>query len=120
MASSILPSKTKKEITILSIFSLENTQDSDFCSFFGGIEVMIYEFPKVKPIFVIFWSVLKPNYFKKQCSHTGRNRFNLFQISFSANTADAHSGVSGVSKDQKFCEKFKNTHCQVDHQAKME
>ena len=35
-------------------------------------------------------------------------------------TADAHPGVSGVSKDQKFCEKFKNTHCQVDHPAKME
>ena len=35
-------------------------------------------------------------------SHTGRNCFNLFQISFSANTADAHPGVSGVSKDQKF------------------
>ena len=52
--------------------------------------------------------------------HTGRNRFNLFQISFSANTADAHPGVSGVSKDQKFCEKFKNTHCQVDHPAKIE
>ena len=52
--------------------------------------------------------------------HTGRNRFNLFQISFSANTADAQPGVSGVSKDQKFCEKFKNTHCQVDHPAKIE
>ena len=52
--------------------------------------------------------------------HTGRTRFDLFQISFSANTADAHPGVSGVSKDQKFCEKFKNTHCQVDHPAKME
>ena len=34
-------------------------------------------------------------------------------------TADAHPGVSGVSKDQKFCEKFKNTHCQVDHPAKI-
>ena len=39
---------------------------------------------------------------------------------FSGNTEDAHPGVSGVSKDQKFCEKFKNTHCQVDHPAKME
>ena len=37
-----------------------------------------------------------------------------------ANTADAHPGVSGVSKDQKFCEKFKDTHCQVDHPAKIE
>ena len=45
---------------------------------------------------------------------------NLFQILFSANTADTDPGVSGVSKDQKFCEKFKNTHCQVDHPAKME
>ena len=35
-------------------------------------------------------------------------------------TADAHPGVPGVSKDQKFCEKFKNTHCQVDHPAKIE
>ena len=35
-------------------------------------------------------------------------------------TADAHPRVSGVSKDQKFCEKFKNTHCQVDHPAKIE
>ena len=35
-------------------------------------------------------------------------------------TADAHPGVSGVSKDQKFCEKFKNTRCQVDYPAKME
>ena len=35
-------------------------------------------------------------------------------------TADPHPGVSGVSKDQKFCEKFKNTHCQVDHPAKIE
>ena len=52
--------------------------------------------------------------------HTGRNRFNLFQISFSGNTEDAHPGVSGVTKDQKFCEKFKNTHCQVDHPAKIE
>ena len=52
--------------------------------------------------------------------HTGRNCFILFQISFSAITADTHPGVSGVSKDQKFCEKFKNTHCQVDHPAKME
>ena len=29
--------------------------------------------------------------------HTGRNCFNLFQISFSANTTDAPPGVSGVS-----------------------
>ena len=35
-------------------------------------------------------------------------------------TADAHPGASGVSKDQKFYEKFKNTHCQVDHPAKIE
>ena len=35
-------------------------------------------------------------------------------------TADAHPGVSGVSKDQKFCEKFKNTHCQEEQQAKIE
>ena len=33
---------------------------------------------------------------------------------------DTHSGVSGVSQDQKFCEDFKNTHCQVDHPAKIE
>ena len=52
--------------------------------------------------------------------HTGRNCLNLFQISFSANTTDAHPGVSGVSRDQKFCEKFKNAHCQVDHPAKIE
>ena len=51
---------------------------------------------------------------------TGRNCFNLFQILFSANTADTDPGVSGVSKDQKFYEKFKNTHCQVDHPAKIE
>ena len=38
----------------------------------------------------------------------------------SANTADAHPGVSGMSKDQKFCKKFKNTNCQVDHPAKVE
>ena len=55
-----------------------------------------------------------------QYCHTGRNCFNLFQISFSANTADTDPGVSRVSKDQKFCEKFKNTHCQVDHPAKIE
>ena len=47
--------------------------------------------------------------------HTGRNCFNLFQISFSANTADTDPGVSGVSKDQKNCEKSETTHCQVDH-----
>ena len=47
--------------------------------------------------------------------HTGRNCFNLFQISFSANTTDTDPGVSGVSKDQKNCEKSKTTHCQVDH-----
>ena len=35
--------------------------------------------------------------------HTGRNRFILFQISFSANTADAHPGVSGVSKSKTIC-----------------
>ena len=29
--------------------------------------------------------------------HTGRNCFNLFQILFSANTADAHLGVSGMA-----------------------
>ena len=29
-------------------------------------------------------------------------------------TADAHPGVP---KDQKFCEKFQSTHCQVDHLA---
>ena len=56
--------------------------------------------------------------------HTGRNCFNLFQISFSdcssVNTADAHPGVSGVSKDHKFCEELKNTHCQVDHPPIME
>ena len=41
--------------------------------------------------------------------------FKWFQI-----TADAHPGVSWVSNDQKFCEKFKNTQCQVDHPAKIE
>ena len=34
---------------------------------------------------------------------------------FSANTMDTDPGVSGVSKDQKNCEKSKTTHCQVDH-----
>ena len=52
--------------------------------------------------------------------HTGRNCFNLFQILFSANTADTDPGVSGLSKDQNFYEKFKNTHCQVDHPGKIE
>ena len=52
--------------------------------------------------------------------HTGRNCFNLFQISFSANTADTDPEVSMVSKDQIFCEKFKNIHCQVDYPAKIE
>jgi hypothetical protein len=47
--------------------------------------------------------------------HCRRNGSNLFQI-----TADAHPGVSGVSKDQKLCEKFENTYCQVDHLAKNE
>ena len=51
--------------------------------------------------------------------HTGRNCFNLFQILFSdwlsANTGDAHPGVSWVSNDQKFIGEFKNTQCQVDH-----
>ena len=28
-------------------------------------------------------------------------------------TADAHPGLSGVSKDQKFSEKFKNTHSTI-------
>ena len=55
-----------------------------------------------------------------RADHTGRNCFNLFQISFSANTGDTDPEVSGVSKDQKLCEKFKNTHCQVDHPAKIE
>ena len=41
--------------------------------------------------------------------------FKRFQI-----TADAHPGVSWVSNDQKFCEKFKSTHCQVNHPAKIE
>ena len=41
--------------------------------------------------------------------------FKWFQI-----TADAHPGVSWVSNDQKFCEKYKNTHCQVVHPAKIE
>ena len=30
--------------------------------------------------------------------HAGRNCFNLFQISFSDNTTDAHPGVLGISK----------------------
>ena len=47
--------------------------------------------------------------------HTGRNCFNLFQISFSANTTDTDPGVSGVSKDQKNWEESETTHCQVDH-----
>ena len=47
--------------------------------------------------------------------HSGRNCFNLFQI-----TADADPEVSGVSNDQKFCEKFKKNHCQVDHPAQIE
>ena len=47
--------------------------------------------------------------------HCRRNGSNLFQI-----TADAHPGVSGVSKHQKFCEELKNTNCQVDHPAKIE
>ena len=51
--------------------------------------------------------------------HTGRNRFNLFQISFPANTTDTPPGVSGMSKDQKFCEKFKNAHCQTTIQPKL-
>ena len=41
--------------------------------------------------------------------------FKWFQI-----TADVHPVVSWVSNDQKFCEKFKNTHCQVDHPGKIE
>ena len=35
--------------------------------------------------------------------HTGRNCFNLFQISFSANTTVTDPEVSEVSKDQKNC-----------------
>ena len=46
--------------------------------------------------------------------HEPRTCCNLFQISFSANTTDAHP------KDQIFCEKFKNTHGQVDHSDKIE
>ena len=42
--------------------------------------------------------------------HCRRNGSNLFQT-----TVAAHPGVSGGSKDQKFCEEFKNSHCQVDH-----
>ena len=57
---------------------------------------------------------------KVSLMHTGRNCFDLFQISFSATTADTDPGMSKVSKDQKFYEKFKNAHCQVDHSAKME
>ena len=60
------------------------------------------------------------HYFLEFHLHTGRNCFNLFQISISANTADTDPGVSRVSKVQKFCEKFKNTNCQVDHPAKIE
>ena len=51
--------------------------------------------------------------------HSRRNHNYLFQKWFQI-TADAHPGVSRVSKDQKFCEKYKNTHCQVDHPAKIE
>ena len=51
--------------------------------------------------------------------HSRRNHNYLFQKWFQI-TADAHPGVSGVSKDQKFCENYKNTHCQVDHLAKIE
>ena len=65
-------------------------------------------------VVVVFSSALRSQ------THTWRNCFNLFQISFSANTTDAPPGVSGESKDQKFCEKFKNAHCQVDHPVKIE
>ena len=46
---------------------------------------------------------------------TGRNRSYLFQTQWFQITADTHPGVSGVLKDQKYYEKFKNIHCQVDH-----
>ena len=38
----------------------------------------------------------------KDVCHTGRNCFNLFQNSFSSNTADAHPGVSGCQKARNF------------------
>ena len=38
----------------------------------------------------------------------------------SAITADTDPGVSGVSRDHKSYEKFKNIHCQIDHLAKIE
>ena len=61
------------------------------------------------------YAVLKEGIFFDTVGGIAYICFKGFQI-----TADAHPGVSGVSKDQKFCEKFKNTHCQVDHPAKIE
>ena len=56
-----------------------------------------------------------PNWHEATAGVIAHICFKWFQI-----TADAHPGVSWVSSDQKFCEKFKNTHCQVDHPAKIE
>ena len=52
----------------------------------------------VKQKMSIIWSLEPP---RQAPSHTGRNFFNLFQISFTANTADTNPEVSRVSKDQK-------------------
>ena len=80
----------------------------------------------VNHVHKVYWDVIRNDHKRSKVGcqpksdvvfHTGRNCFNLFQISFSEITVDAHPGVS---KDQKFSEKFKNTHCQVDYPAKME
>ena len=42
----------------------------------------------------------------------GKNNLSIYKV-----TADS---LPGVSTDQKFCEELKNTHCQVDHLARIE
>ena len=59
----------------------------------------------------LLWQVFRQIQFSCYTLHTGRNCFNLFQISFSANITNTDPGISGVSKDQRNCEKSKTTHC---------
>ena len=69
---------------------------------------------KVSNIFFSDWYLLNSCCCSRNIVHCRRNGSNLFQI-----TEEAHPGVSGVSKDQKFCEELKSIHCQVDHPAKL-
>ena len=64
-----------------------------------------------------FWSFDTPDTPGCVSAVIAENPIAVMGLQIRSGTADTDPGVS---KDQKFYEKFKNTHCQVDHPAKIE